>query len=201
MSYTYTPKLGSLKEFLQRIKSKKLGVPDRVTTRYLVSIGYKSSNDRPIVRILQSIEFIDSNGVPTQSFNDFRTAKSKQVMASALRKTYAELFQIYPDPINQSNEDLTNFFAQKEPSKKKGTLQRYVNTFKTLCEFADFGAVLVTPKVEVKEAEKVVEVAKVTTQLPSGVTINLNIQLTLPATEDATVYDKIFKSLKENLLS
>ncbi|MDH5449561.1 MAG: DUF5343 domain-containing protein, partial [Candidatus Bathyarchaeota archaeon] len=98
MSYTYTPKLGSLKEFLQRIKSKKLGVPDRVTTRYLVSIGYKSSNDRPIVRILQSIEFIDSNGVPTQSFNDFRTAKSKQVMASALRKTYAELFQIYPDP-------------------------------------------------------------------------------------------------------
>ncbi|MDH5451586.1 MAG: DUF5343 domain-containing protein, partial [Candidatus Bathyarchaeota archaeon] len=144
---------------------------------------------------------IDSNGVPTQSFNDFRTAKSKQVMASALRKTYAELFQIYPDPINQSNEDLTNFFAQKEPSKKKGTLQRYVNTFKTLCEFADFGAVLVTPKVEVKEAEKVVEVAKVTTQLPSGVTINLNIQLTLPATEDATVYDKIFKSLKENLLS
>jgi len=201
MSYAYTPKMGSLKEFLKKIKTKELGVPDKVTIRYLESIGYKSTNDRPIVRILKSIGFIDNSGVPTQIFNDFRTDKSEQVMASALRKTYAELFRIYPDPLRQNNEDLTNFFAQKEPSLKKGTLQYYVNTFRTLCEFADFGAVSVTPEVEAEEAEKVVEVAKVTTQLPTGVTINLNIQLTLPATEDATVYDKIFKALKENLLS
>jgi hypothetical protein len=200
-SYTYTPKVGSVKTFLNRVKSKELGIPDRVSQSYLESIGYTSSNDRPIIRVLKSVGFIDSNGVPTQSFKDFRTNKSEQVMASALKKTYAELFRIYPEPLKQSNEDLTNFFAQKEPSLKKGTLQYYVNTFRAMCEFADFGAVPYIPK-EVKEAEKkVVEVARVTSQTPTGVTINLNIQLTLPATEDATVYDKIFKALKENLLS
>lgn len=202
MTYTYTTKMGTLREFLTRVKAKELGVPDKVTSRYLVSIGYKSTRDRPIVRILKSIGFIDNNSVPTESFADFRTAKSGQVMASALRKTYADLFRIYADPLKQDSKNLTNFFAQKEPSLKGGTLQYYVNTLRVLCEFADFGVVSVTPEVEAKKAEKkAVEVATMTAQTPTGVTINLNIQLTLPATEDATVYDKIFKALKENLLS
>jgi len=80
-------------------------------------------------------------------------------------------------------------------------LRLTVETFKTLCKFADFKAVPVEKEAEKEAKKKVVEVAKMTAQMPTGVTINLNIQLTLPATEDATVYDKIFKALKENLLS
>lgn len=34
-----------------------------------------------------------------------------------------------------------------------------------------------------------------------GVTLNVNIRLELPATQDATVYDKIFQSLKKHLLT
>ncbi len=202
MSYTYTVKMGSLKEYLNRVKSKELGMPDKVNREYLKSIGYTSSNDWYMIRVLKSIDFLNKSGVPTQSFKDFRTEKSSQVMASALRKTYAELFKIYPQPHQKSKGNLENFFAEKKPKLKKSTLGLFVDTFKTLCEFADFGAVPVTPKAEVVEAEKrVAEVAEVTTITPTGVTINLNIQLTLPATEDATIYDKIFKSLKENLLS
>lgn len=200
MSYTYTTKQVSLKKFLERVKSKELGVPDKVTLAYLESIGYKSTNDRPIIRVLKSVNFLDGSGVPTQDFKDFRTGKSGQVMANALRKTYADLFKTYPEPLRQSKVDLENFFAKKEPSLKKSTLRFYVSTFKTLCEFTDFGVVPVTPKAEAK-AKEVLGVAKTTTQMPTGVTINLNIQFTLPATEDATVYDKIFKALKENLLS
>ena len=202
MSYTYAVKTGSLKKFLERVKSKDLGVPDKVSIAYLASVGYKSSNDRPIIRVLKSINFIDRSGVPTQAFKDFRTERSGQVMADALRKTYADLYKTYSEPLKKSRGDLENFFAKGKPSLKKYTLGLYVDTFKTLCEFADFKAVPAKPKAEVKEPEKkVVEAAQVTTKTPAGVTINLNIQLTLPATEDATVYDKIFKALKENLLS
>jgi hypothetical protein len=81
MSYTYTTKMTSMKTFLERIKSKELGIPDKVTIAYLESIGYKSTNDRPIIRVLKSIGFIDANAVPTQDFKDFRTEKSGQVMA------------------------------------------------------------------------------------------------------------------------
>lgn len=201
-SYTYTTKIGSLKEFLKKVKTKELGVPEKVSLAYLGSIGYKSSNDRPILTILKSLGFVDGSGVPTALFSEFRTDKSEQVMASAIRKAYNELFAIYPEPHKKPNEDLTNFFAQKEPSLKKGTLQYLVNTFRALCEFADFEKVSESKLTTVKEAEKkVVEVAKVTTEMPTGVTINVNVQLNLPATEDASVYDKIFKALKDNLLS
>lgn len=202
MSYTYVVKMGSLKEYLEKIKAKKLGVPDKVNREYLKSIGYTSSNDWTIPRVLKAINFVDKSNAPTQAFKDFRTAKSKQIMANAVRNTYSELFKIYPEPHKEKREKLENFFAEKRPKLKKYTLGLFVDTFKTLCEFADFGAVPVTPKAEVKETEKkLVEVAQVTTQIPSGLTVNLNIQLTLPVTDDATVYDKIFKALKENLLS
>jgi len=34
-----------------------------------------------------------------------------------------------------------------------------------------------------------------------GVTVNVNIRLELPATQDASVYDKIFESLKKHILA
>jgi len=200
MSYTYALKTGSLKEFLEKVKSKELGTPEKVTIDYLASIGYKSTNDRPIIRVLRSIDFIDESGKPKQNFSDFRTEKSGQVMAAALRKTYADLFSTYPDPLKKSSEDLENFFATGKPTITKPTLGLYVDTFKTLCDFADFGVPPVEGEAKGKEEEKKEE-KKGIPQIPEGITINLNIQLTLPVTDDAKVYENIFKALKEQLFT
>ena len=95
-----------------------------------------------------------------------------------------------------------NFFAQKEPSLKKGTLQYYVFTFKTLCEFADFEAPpLKVEIIEGKPKTKVVKKGVAIPQVLEGVPININIQLTLPVTDDAKVYENIFKALKECLFT
>ena len=201
MSYNYAVKTGSLKAFLERVKSKDLEVPDKVTIAYLESIGYKSTNDRPIIRVLKSIGFIDGNAIPTSKFKDFRT-DSGQVMAGAVRKTYADLFKTYSNPLEKSREDLENFFAKAKPSVKKGVLGLYVDTFKTLCEFSDFKAM---PSIEFKgeKAEETEEKAKkkeqIAPQIPEGFAINLNIQITLPVTDDAKVYENIFKALKEHV--
>lgn len=88
MSFAYAIKTGTLKEFLHKVKSKELGVPDKVNRDYLKSIGYTSSNDLPIIRVLKSIGFIDKNNFPTQYFSDFRTEKSNQIMASAMKRAY-----------------------------------------------------------------------------------------------------------------
>jgi len=198
VSYNYAIKTGTLKAFLERVKSKELEVPNKITQAYIESIGYKSVNDRPIIRVLKSIDFIDSNGVPTQKFKDFRTEISRQVMAEALKKTYADLFNTYSNPLEKTREDLENFFAKTKTSVKKQVLGLYVDTFKTLCEFADFGAVN-----EEKEIEKEGAVVKkgLAPKIPEGLAINLNIQITLPVTDDAEVYDKIFKALKEHIFS
>jgi hypothetical protein len=109
-------------------------------------------------------------------------------MASALKETYAELFKIHPEAHKKSNEELESFFASKKPELKKSTLQ---------C----------APPIEIEvvekgeKVEKVIKKGELVPQVPEGVTINLNIQITLPVTDDAEVYDKIFKALKEHIFS
>lgn len=203
MSYSYTTKISSLKEFLEKIKSKDLGIPDKVTLDYLISIGYKSTNDRPIIRVLKSIGFIDDTGVPTQDFKDFRTEKSEQVMANAIRKIYAELFSTYSNPLARSNQDLENIFASSEPSLKKDTLALYTATFKTLCEFADFATVTTapTPTSMPTTTPTTQPLVQIPVSKEGGVNITVNITFELPITKEADIYDKIFESLKKHLLT
>lgn len=96
---------------------------------------------------------------------------------------------------------LKTSLRKKEPSLKKPTLEYYVNTFKTLSEFADFGAPLLERegKEEEKEEAKGVGKGRAVSQEPEGIIINLNVQITLPITNDAKVYESIFKAIKEQL--
>jgi len=200
--YPYTVKVSSLKKFLQDIPL--MGVPDKITTRTLPTLGYKSSTDRYLPAILKFIDFLDASGVPTKNYKDFRNKQiSKSVMANAVKTAYADLFKLYPDAYNKDFTALRDFFSGTTDAGEK-VLKLTVETFKALCEFADFEAVPVEGKAKIEEGEvkeKTAEEGKAIPPLPSGVTINVNIQLTLPATDDASVYDKIFKALKDNLLS
>ena len=76
-----------------------------------------------------------------------------------------------------------------------------VRTFKTLASLADFAA---TPPA-VGVAEPTVGQAEVTVvEKPAlstpGHVININIQLTIPATDDSKIYDSFFASMKKHLL-
>ena len=71
--YPYTLKVSSLKAFLETIHDRK--IPDKVTIKYITQCGYKSKRDRPIIKILKFINFIDEKGVPTKNFKDMLTSK------------------------------------------------------------------------------------------------------------------------------
>ena len=201
MSFEYTIKTGSLKQYLNKIKSRELGVPDTVNIPYLKSIDYTSSNDFKIAPVLKSIEFIDSNNKPTEKFKDFRTEKSAFVMASALKKTYAELFKVHPEAHKKTNAELESFFASKKPQAQKKSLGYYIGTFKALCEFADFqSGENVGEETSDESREKTPKGGQAPiNRLPQGLAVNMNIQITLPVTDDAKVYENIFKAIREQL--
>ena len=73
-----------------------------------------------------------------------------------------------------------------------------VSTFINLCQLADFEreAPIAVPPSKLKETVVSVKPEK-------GIIreLHINIQLHLPATNDPTVYDNLFKSLKKHLLS
>jgi hypothetical protein len=91
-----------VKKFLEHIRTA--GVPEKVTFKYVESVGFTSSNDRSIITILKFIGFISSSGVPTDVWRGYRPKndQSKRVLASALRKAYSTLFTTYPDGLSKS---------------------------------------------------------------------------------------------------
>jgi len=200
--FPYTMLPGNLKRFFSHIQAA--GVPDKVTAQYLVKVGFKSTNDRPIIPVLKFIGFLDASGAPTNLWLSYRDkASAPKAASSAVREAYSDLFDTFPDAQRKDNEALRNYFSAHTKVGEKA-LGAIVGTFKSLCELGDFEG---TPMAEVVVPAGVPHEGQVAFGAPekrpgappSGPTININVQLQLPSTEDATVYEKLFSAMKKHL--
>lgn len=196
--FPYMTNPASLRKFLEKIRT--VGVPEKVTIAYLASVGFKSTNDRPIVAALKLLGFVDGSGVPTETWQRYRPRETAgAVLAQAIRTTYSELFSTYPDAERKDNEALRNYFST-HTKVGEATLNLIVRTFKALCDISDFSAAPPPPKTagEAGKREEGKTVAFVR-QPHNSPEININIQLQLQATEDPKVYDNFFAAMKKHL--
>ncbi len=194
--YPYIQVTGKLKNFLQHIQTA--GIPSKVTNSYLVSVGYKSSNDSRIIPVLKFIGFLDSSGTPTTTYKEYRNkAEAPLVLGTAIRNAYSELFSLYPDANQKDSEALRNFFSSKT-SHGESALAAIVSTFQTLCSVAKFEgyAPIGQPPITPSKGANTSGIEK-----PYGLqSLNINIQLTLPETTNSAVFEEIFKAMKKYLL-
>ena len=102
--YQYTTVPGKLKELLSKIR--EVGIPPKASIKWLKSIGFKSSNDGTLLTVLKFINFIDSSSIPTDKWKDYRGTNHAQVLASAIREGYAELYNVYPDAHSREYDDI-----------------------------------------------------------------------------------------------
>lgn len=200
VDYAYLSNTKKLKDFIEGIPTRT--VPDKVTQKYLEKAGFKGKGDRLIIKVLKFIGFLNDKGLPTEMYSGYRdSTKQKGIMATCLKRAYASLFDLYPNPCQRDTEALTNFF-RTESGLGEGSVKYMVLTFKTLCQLADF-------ETAEEELEPIEGMQQPSTQgvrtlkrvLPAkeGMTINLNVQLVLPTTEDVSIYDAIFESLRRHL--
>jgi hypothetical protein len=197
--FPYTSNTARIKTLFEKVKSS--GVPDKITLKLLSAWGFKSKNDRPFLPILKFIGFVDSSGAPTELYKAFRSDKTgPAVLAQALRQSYATLFHLYPDAYQKDNEALRHFFSSNT-TVGANTLEFMVRTFKTLCENANFEVEEVTLPPPNASLTPGPVARNLTTQGSSGYTINVNIQLTLPATDNPTIYENLFAAMKKHILS
>lgn len=199
----YSPTPGSITRFLTHMQT--LGVPGKVTNQYLVSVGFKSKNDRYLISILKSLGFLDSNGVPTDRWRSYRDKqKAKGVLAAAITEAYSGLFDVYPDAYRRDNEALRNYFSTHSGSLNESTLQLVVRTFKSLCADADFESPAASEEIMLRTVptkDKEIAPTKPRHQDQGNLTVNINIQLQLPATDDATIYEKLFEAMNKTILA
>jgi hypothetical protein len=132
----YTPNTATITKFLKHIPNA--GVPDKVTTRYLESVGFRAKNDRYLIGVLRAIGFIDGSQVPTERWKQYRDkSKSKRVLGEAVKSTYADLFKTYPDAYQRDADAIRNFFSSKS-SVADSTLRLAVGAFKALAAESTF---------------------------------------------------------------
>lgn len=208
MSY-YTLNTGRFRSFLNDIK--RVRRPRKVTQEWLLGLGYKSRNDRPFLKILEQIGFVNEKKIPTDRFRDYQNdITSKTIMAKSIMDGYSILYDIYPEAHNESSERLVNQF-QLKLNVSEDTAKFAEVTFRVLCEFADF----TSPSSRKEETDLPDQLSEKEMMLESqikspliatqngkrDVAININIQISLPVTEDAKVYDKIFEALKKHFFS
>ena len=195
--------IGNMKKIFGEIRTA--GIPKiKVGQGWLEVLGFKSKNDRPMIGVLKALSFIDTGQMPSDRWKRYRTHPT-DVMAEAIVDAYSDLFDLYPDADRKDDEALRNFFTSRSTAGA-ATIKMLVVTFKGLTELAVFNTVDKEDSVHATDDSRGVIIKDKTAalKLPSsatGVTVNVNIQLQIAATEDATIYDKFFESLYKHVIS
>lgn len=175
--------------------------PEKFTLSHLKGIGFKSSNDQGILPLLKDLGFLTADGAPTPRYHEYRNkSRSGAVMADALREAYDEIFHINEKPTEADREAIVGKFKSFHNGTDR-TASEQARTFFSFLDLADLDKAI--------DKSKSTKPETVETKKPEGARqeehvgiagLRYNIEIHLPPTKDAEVYNAIFKSLKEHLL-
>ena len=202
--YLATP--GSIKTALERIRSA--ATPDRVTGDFVeTKLQIKGGQGSAILPYLKKIGLVASNGSPTSLYRAFRNpATGGAAIASAIKLGYKPLGDVNEYFYELDDQKLRGLIVQVTGSEPDSASTRLiVSTLKAIKEFASFddaledkGTTLVAPNSEATSIDRGYGREQ---ENRVGLNLAYTINLNLPATADQAVFNAIFRSLKENLLS
>lgn len=203
----YLPSPGSIKTALDKIRSA--ATPERVTKDFVTTVlQIKGGTGAAIPPYLKRIGFVGSDGAPTDLYRKFRNpATGGAAVADAIKTGYRDLLQANEYFYKLSDKDLKALIVQVTGL---GADDRVValthSTLSALRGFADFDShvePVEVPQANRSDTEVPRQIALPPTQSSGRVGLNLSytINLNLPATSDQAVFNAIFRSLKEHLLS
>jgi hypothetical protein len=194
-----------------RTASEKIGeaaTPDRVTGDFVQTVlGIKGGTGRAIIPFLKKIGMVAPDGSPTELYKQFRNKTTgAAAIASAIKTGYKGLAQANEYFYRLSDADLQALVVQVTGVKPStSTVKQICGSLKALKAFANF---------EVAKEEKAAALVSAPEPLrdpsrdpnprdSSGLGLNLSytINLNLPATSDQSVFNAIFRSLKEFLIT
>lgn len=181
-------------------KIQQAARPAKFTQEVLKNLGFTSTNDRAFIPLFKKLGFLLEDGTPSALYDQLKDATStKTILGVQIKELYSELYAINTE-IHKASEAEVKGAISRVTGKDAEGVGRIYNTFKALCKIASFSAerpiAAVADEVE-KQPTTVVEFAGTQPRLSE---FHYNIQIHLPATNDISVYNAIFKSLKDNLL-
>jgi hypothetical protein len=174
--------------------------PPKFHQPFLQKMGYTSTNDRGIISLFKKLGFLTDDGVPTVHYDHLRDKNNfKKTLAARIRELYSELFSVNNDIYKEDEQNIKGAIARVTGGDEE-SVKRIYSTFKTLCSIADFSQIPIDEKPIEQLDNKQEQVSNYDQPVKNEVEFHYNIQIHLPATTDISVYNAIFKSLKDNLI-
>lgn len=206
LPYLSTP--GSVKTALEKIRSA--ATPELFTKDFLnTKLQIKGGTGSSILAYLKKIGLVASDGKPTDLYKRFRNPTSGgAAIAEAMKIGYRDLLEVNEYFYELSDKDLLALIVQVTGAEADSAVAKYtLYTFKQLKAYADF-----EPIEDQENGKQEMLPGSMQMQLPPqvpppsdqskvGLNLSYTINLNLPATTDQAVFNAIFKSLKEHLLS
>jgi hypothetical protein len=182
---------------------QKAAVPDTFNLDFLKDLGFTSSSDRPVIKLLKYLGMLDASNRPLQPYRDFVDHnKSKTVLAERLRVAFDDLFVSNPDAYTKSSDSLKGWFKSKT-GVSDSVAMKLASQFKALADFADFKAVR-PPQQKQERLEEPVGAAPPVQTPPmlseSGkIALVYRFEIHLPDTTNVETFRSIFRAMREEL--
>jgi hypothetical protein len=195
--------------------------PAKVNAETLKRLGIAPGNESSILQTLRFVRLINDEGDKqpdaAKVFVEHDSAKFAAAFEPLVRAAYASLFETLGDGAWTAGRDqLITFFRQADQTSARVGEQQAA-TFLALAAFAGHGEApatsgngskRATPAAPRRPRERAVEKPSTSTVvMPAPVTtgsalnVTVRIELNIPAVNDQEIYDKLFRSIRENLVN
>ena len=194
----YMPSVTNLPKILDAIQ--KAGVPDVFNLDFLKDLGFTSSNDRPVIKVLKYLGMLDPSGHPQTAYREFVDhTKAKAVLAGRIRAAFDDLYLSDKNAHNKSVERLKGWFKTKTGASDS-VAKKMATQFKSLASYADFEAAPpATPKMPEVTPEQKDEKKPPAPDL-KGLGLVYRLEIHLPDTQNVETFRAIFRALREELM-
>lgn len=229
MSEEKHPYMGSKGPIIQLIAHLRNSFPATLDATTLKKLGIGPNSEGVLLNVLRFIRIIDENGKKTteaaKTFTLHDDESFQKALSTQVSKGYSELFDLHGENSwSLDQNSLITFFRQHDQTSAL-TGKRQAVTFEallSLCGHKDMPEVKsksnskakpkaaatkpATTKTAAKKtpAKSSVSVGGGSPEKTSGdhnVGLTVRIEVNLPADGEQETYDRIFKSIKENLLN
>ncbi len=189
--FPYTTLPQALRRLLVEIPKRPK--PPKVTMETLKSWNVSSNNNaRTAIAVLKKIGLLGSAGEPTSTYVDFmKTGTGPAVLAERIKDTYRVLFESSHAPQSESEEELRKLF-HIHSGGGEDAMRFQVQTFKALCEHANFALAVGTTTSAAGSAAPMGITTEVTAQLPP---VQIDLHIHLPENKTSRDYEAIIQDI------
>ncbi|MCL4258893.1 MAG: DUF5343 domain-containing protein [Anaerolineales bacterium] len=193
--------------------------PTPVNADTLKKLGIAPNNETYVINVMRFLDLLDEEGKRTDKaksvFNIHDDKAFAHELSNIVASAYKEVFELHGDAAWELDRDALIGLFRSADDTTDPVAKRQAVTFQILARLAGHGEVPevtssshVVAKPAGKKAvakKKAIAIAKTTPETPkpsnSNLGLTVRIEINLPADGDQETYDRIFKSIKSNLLN